>query len=461
MTAENAEIRPVLGDFDSWIKDRESNHFLHNNKADPEREEEFFGVLPNSDLGEWIYRDSDIFKAFEALPIWRLHRIKQLSFLTYVGPDPSIQILTPFDHTRFQHTLFVAQMTEKILRRNDASEHDLKLGINSAMAHDQATPGLGDATKKIDPQGLNEEDYWFEVMEDKGWDHLKANGIAKEEMDDAIHNRGLVGKVLDIADRISYVMLDLDQIIRGENIDSIILNARESGYRAEIAEVLQKDTNIGSIFEDVAINWETQQVYFRNPDRLRKFLEIRALLNKYLYMHPVSQARDMMVVHALKPHYSTDESEISKLTPAKLRKMSDDEVISFITQNHPDTAENISQEFGKRVDIYQAFVRWYPQHYQKFETKADLDKKRSELEKTGFFINGVIDSKRFNTATDYLVLDDNGIIKPFKEYDPDCAGRIERIADSIQGHILYWQKKRRRIDGDFYMREFINTPPIF
>lgn len=461
MVEERLEKGPQLHQIDDWLRERESNHFLHKNKGDEQREEEFFARLPNSDLAEWIYRDQEIFKAHEAFPVWRLSSIRQLSFLAYVGPSPDIQLLTPFEHSRHEHTLFAAQIVEKILQRNHADDHTLKLGINVAMVHDQATPGLGDATKKIDPDALSEEDYWYEVMEEKGWEHLRKNGISREEMDDAIHNKGLVGKVLDIADRISYVMLDLNQIVQTENMDKILIDAQELGYRAEIAEILQKDTNIGSIYQDIDIDWETEEVYFRNPERLSRFLEIRALLNKNLYMHPISLARDMMVARTIEPFYARDVSDDGILTPTKLRKMSDDQVISFIASHHPDAQEEVFRTLGKRIDIYQTFIRWTPQHFEKFTNPEELDKKRRELEKEGFFINGVIESKPFNPATEYKVLDDEGKIVPFRQYDPDCAGRIERISSSMKGHILYWQETKREIDGDFYLREYIDTPPTF
>lgn len=445
MTAEQGSIpKDIATQMAQRRLDIDSLHGNHLLSPQPGREDQFFVLHPNSDLERWFYEDEEAYRAFEAFPIWRLQRIKQLSFLAYIGPRPEIQMFQEFNHTRLEHTLTTARIVETIFRRNYAPEPIVTLGVDSSMAHDMATPALGDAAKQLDPESLDEENHWRDVLGDKGKAFLESRGITLQQMDDSIHNRGLVGRVLDIADRISYVMLDLHNLI---NTTAVIVGQPSDlllDYRDEIVRVLAQDTNVGSIYRDVVVDWNTEDIYFTNPERLSRFLEIRALLNKHLYLHPVSQARDLRVAQALRPYYSSDESDESMLTPSKLRRMGDEEVLHFLSEKHPELEEGIYRNLGRHTNIFFAFVDWYPQYYERFTTEQELEQRKKELETdNSLVIIGQKTSKGFNPATDLRVMDDDGNIVPFREYDPHCSGRIERIAEATKGHFLYWEDKDR------------------
>jgi len=431
------------------LESRHGNHIAEPSEEALRGDSEIYIALPMSELGGWIYEKDDIYKAYMALPVGRLHNVKQLSFLAYIGPSPETQYLHEFTHTRIEHTLLAARIMEAILRRNGTPEQEVKLGTIAAMMHDQATPAFGEATKKIDKDNLDEEKHWAEVMDEEAWNYLANEGITAEQADDIINNRGLLGKVLDIADRISYVMLDANQLIKISNLDAIISNAEQTGYRAEIAELVRTDTNLGAIYKDVVIDWKNGEVYFRNAERLSKFLELRALLNKNLYLHPISQARDLIVTQALRPYYSTDESDETKLTPNKLRRMSDDDVMRFVSEHDSSFEQNVYKTVGPSFAPYFAFVNWYPQYWERFTTLNALEKKKEELGSDGrLAINGETRVDRFKPATEWKIMDDTGRRLSFREYDPQCAGRIERIADAVEGYYLFWQDKDRRMEMD-------------
>ncbi|HYM65460.1 MAG TPA: hypothetical protein VES68_03180 [Candidatus Sulfotelmatobacter sp.] len=427
--------------------DMDSQHQSHTIKADEKREDEYFTHLQFSDLRTWIYDDELAYKASDAFSVWRLGKIKQLSFLAYIGPTPETQYLIGFTHTRLEHTDQVVKIGQAILKRNNASEKDITLSTVSSVLHDKETPALGDAIKKIDQANLNEEDFWSENLGEKEEDFIKSQGLTMEQIDDVIHNRGIIGQVLDVSDRISYVMLDLSQLMSADHLDTTIATAGELGYREEIAQVLRQDTNVGSIYRDVVIDWENNDFYFRNPERLSRFLEIRALLNKYLYLHPISQARDMLVVQFVKPYYSTDESDDTKLTPKRLRKMTDEQAVDFLAENHPELEESVYKSLGRRISMDLTFEHWYPEHWEMFKSAKELEAKKNQVLEDGFFVRGSVESKGFNPLIHYKVLTDDGQVVTFKEYDPNCAARIERIADDSRGHILFWEQKGRDINA--------------
>lgn len=429
----------------------------------PVREEmldfEFFCALPFSDLRFGIWEEDEAYKAFEAFPVWRLHYVKQLSQLAYIGPTPETQYLLEFNHARDEHTFIVSKLMEIELRDNHAPEELVRKGVAVGMMHDIATPALGDATKKIDQENLNEEDHWDKVMDEKGWEYLDSIHMSRQEMDDAVHNKGTLGKVLDIVDRISYVMVDLSHIIHVKSVDSILQDVDHYGYREELATILQQDPKVGDIYKEISINWETGDVYFTNSQRLGRLLELRALLSKNLYMNPISQARDLMLVQALKPHYSTDESDTTKLTPNRLRKMRDYELINYLDEKET-SGEGIYGTITKKDDIYHSLVRWYPQHRPRFKTKKKMERKKGILEaNSSVVINASVESKGFNPATHYKVLTPEGEVVPFKDFDPITARRIQKIADSTKGFLLFWQDRDRRIDPDYYMRGPNDFPP--
>lgn len=410
-------------------------------------DDEMFVYLPYSDFRTWIYENETVFKAFEALPIARLGRIKQLSFLAYVGPSPDTQLLHEFSHTRAEHSLVTAKIGEAMLRINGAPEELVDKASVIFVAHDMATPALGDASKKLDKINLDEEDNWEKVMTQRAWDFLDEHGITREEMNDALHNRGLLGEVLDIADRISYVMKDLSQLAVTPILDTKGQEAHDKGYRKDLAKILEEDPSVGEIYKDVMINFETDEICFKNPERLGRFLEIRALLTKNLYMHPVSLARDLLVTDYIRPYYTTDENVASDfVTPDRLRRMGDDGLIDFLSDKHPELIKSIYAALGKGAALFFNFATWYPEFYPGFNTLEELEQRKKEIEETGkYLIRGQLRSKGFNTATDLKVLAPDGKIVPFKEYDPEVAARIQGLSDDTQKFYLFYEEKGRKI----------------
>src|SRR5258708_2863313 len=387
-------------------------------------DEQLVIYLPFSDMmPEGIYEQDDIFKALVSLlpptgrhfPPERINHVRALGLLTHVGPDPENQYFTSFEHTRFFHTLLVARTGEKILRNNNASESDIKtfiasailhdaatpaLGVTpshqnssssrfagstafvaspkagaSAILHDAATPALGDATKAVDPANLDEEEFWWEGVTPKGWSYLESIGATKEKIDDVIKNKGILGRTLDIADRIAYVMRDLYTFQSEPAVSAILSNYPQ----------------IGTIYKDLVVDFEGEEVYFKDPETLGTFLLLRGFLNKNLYLHPVNMGRDLKFANLLNPYYSTTAKE-GKLNPTMLRQMTDQELMEWL-----EKAQGI--EAMSPGHSYFDFIRWFP-HFKKFSTLKGAETQKSKLETdSNFQLISIKEYKEFNPVS--------------------------------------------------------------
>ncbi|MBI2195920.1 MAG: hypothetical protein HYU48_02650, partial [Candidatus Levybacteria bacterium] len=112
-------------------------------------------------------------------------------------------------HTRYQHIGTVTEIGERILRQNGFDEQEINLGVAAFILHDVGITAFGDSTKPLDPKNLEEEAHWREASNRRITTLLRRNNISPQQVDAIIHNGGVLGKVLDIADRIAYVSRDL------------------------------------------------------------------------------------------------------------------------------------------------------------------------------------------------------------------------------------------------------------
>ena len=386
-----------------------------------EQDSSFFEHLPYSDFRRWVPENSIYEKALRQIPaLSRLTGIKCLSFLSYVGPDPKNMYFTEFTHSRLDHALTVALINEEILKQNGLPQDKVDLGIIAALLHDIATPAYGDATKQVDIKKLHEEDYWWQVLNKKGKDFITQFGT-KEAIDKIIKNQGLLGRILDISDRITYTMKDLNALQvapprTGQQFDP---------YLADLNLIISNYPKIGNIYREVGIDQKKQEVFFNNPDSLSVFLNLRAHLHQKLYMHPISQARDLAVAKAIAQIYSKDKNSI--LSPDKLRKMTDYNLLQILA-NH----------YGKStIEMHPLLVNWVPE-FEKFNSIDEAKKKEEELKQIeNILVVGIKECRGFDPATSYKVANGYKYVK-FEEYDFFAADKIKKIAQKTKGIFLFW-----------------------
>lgn len=321
--------------------------------------------LPYSDLTNiWIPEDSIYEEALRNLPLMRLQGVKQLSFLSYIGPNPEMTYLLPYSHDRFDHSLTVGLVAEKMLRQNRLPESKINLGIIAGFLHDIATPAHGDPVKYLDSEALNEETHWFETLDKYSKTFLEQFGATKKVMDEIIGNQGVLGKVLDIADRITYVMKDLQAIHADVKSPTINLNP----YLIFINLILSHSPKIGNIYQEVGIDEKNQEVFFNDPKHLEAFLLLRAHLHQNLYLYPTNQGRDLFITQLVKPLYSRDEN--SKLNPQNLRQMDDPTLMNILVDHYKPF---LSYDEFTDPDL----VNWHPEFENLRPLKTPKKEKRN------------------------------------------------------------------------------------
>lgn len=405
-------------------------------------DEQFRLFLPYSNLNDKrIYTGDSLYQAFEAFPVWRLHEVRHLALLTWVGSNPDRVYPLEFPHSRGLHSLVVPVLVEEILKGNHRSEREVTVGIIAGLLHDIATPAGGDPVKLVDPENLEEEKFWWEVIEKKGWDYLRSLGIEKEELDTIIKNDGVLGEVLDIADRIHYVVTDLFHIVgypglkSGYPLYSVSSTEVLDKDYAQLEREVRKDPLLGELYKSVAIS-PSGEVYFEDPERLALFLKIRALLFKHLYANPYSQGKDIRLANLVSQFYSRDEGDKDKLTPGKLRRMQDWELFNWLVKATGTQAKNPSGSLMFKdflqVGIYDRF--------DKFDTMEQAMARADEINhsRLGMKVVGIREFKGFNPGTSYKV-DHKGNIVQLRDYMPEKAQEIDALSISTKGVYVFYE----------------------
>lgn len=373
---------------------------------------------------------------------YRLSGIRALSFLSLVGPAPDVQHYQEFAHGREDHSYVVAKLGELILRHNGYSEEEINKAVIAFLMHDIATPALGDATMKLDPANLSEEENFRAIVSDKEKALFAKYGTNVDEVEAIIKNEGVLGQVLDIADRITYTAKDLDALIGADRYlkpADPSLHEENARYLQDFVDIVNKNPKFGELYKTIGIDRKRGQVFSSEPEMFATFLHVRALLHERLYLHPSSQGRDLFVARLIEPFYSTNEDDENSITPAKLREMVDYDLMNELERRYSQYLDILPQR------LFGEIVNWYPQ-YARFDTDEEAEKFAFKLSKNpNTAILGVRKRRGFNPGTNYNVIHPiTRKVLPLREYDPTLVVEPERIAESLPAVYVYYKE----LDGD-------------
>lgn len=391
---------------------------------------------PFSRLNETRFENPLYAELIDTREIQRLKHIRQLGFIL-VDITPGGNYKDPLMHTRFTHTTSGATIAREILQNNNLPQKDIDTGVMSFLLHDTAIPALGDPTMHLDPEGLDEETHWQEVAGRKTRRLLSSQGITIEDVDHAIKNEGLLGQVIDIADRIAYVAGDFREVYLdnyGRQKNNAILAGREEIFgQVSLNEYSFPDNlrNLGDLYQTVKVDKEHQQVYFADVNKLRTFLFVRAMLHRDLYQHPYNVGRDMLYTQMIRPFY-TPNVEVGNnpyyLTPKKLHRMKDSDLISHIFK--------YANREQARTYLQLTVDSWSPD-FEKFGSVAQVMQRVEELKNAPeTIVLGYKELNGFDPGLDYLVESNNKIL-PYKFADPKGAKLIEQEENASRGTYLF------------------------
>ncbi len=216
---------------------------------------------------------------------------KKLSWLLQYGVD-----VQPIDkntiyihhHNRLVHSFDTACNIELIMRNNDFSEEEIKNAVIAGCLHDIATPSFGDLTMKAFPQLKEEQGFstymaHYPEISDRVQSHFHTS---LEELQSRIKNEGIVGKIIDVADRLAYTARDVSAFAD----DMLLSEDSRAVYGKRVQEIIRKDHTLFDIIMEISV--KDNQIVFENPERLKNILTVRANMHNLVYLNPYLRTRE-------------------------------------------------------------------------------------------------------------------------------------------------------------------------
>lgn len=385
-------------------------------------------ALPFSDFKRFLMEGSIFEEVLKNPQFTRLEGVKSLSLIS--SHSDHNERADYFKQDRSEHDIMVGLISGEIGRLNGFPQEKVTLLELSGVLHDIKTPALGDAAKKVDPKALNEEKNLWNYLDKRTKAFLRKNGGHKKELEEIIENRGIDGDILDKADRIVYTMIDLDRLsdkLGGPLSDPKLVFIRD---------FVDYNPKIGNIYKEVGADQRKNEVFFNNPQNLAKFLLIRALLYRDLYLNPVNQGRDLFIMKLISPLYSRRGDSL--LTPADLCEMQDEDLLRIISKNLVERYGSVIERQARPYTLSDHLINWLPE-YKKCDNEKQAKALARELSKQkDIAVIGVRECKGFNPATGYKVVSSGVNIVPFETHMPKEANELKQIAESTKGFFVHY-----------------------
>jgi hypothetical protein len=273
----------------------------------------------------------------------RLRHIRQLAYihLPIRRVAPSLDYAAPvFSHSRFTHSFDVMAIARLIGERIGLSEQDMTTLTVAALTHDAFTIAGGDSIKDIHPAEFDEEAAYPRLFRRSEWPSFERTfRLDRDELVSIVHNKGVLGQVLDWADKIAYIARDLAEYHE--------LLAPTSPQIIERYPELSIDANrppLCAIWKSLERVDDT--IVCRDPDALAEFLRIRACMFHRMYRGERTQFMRAFAVHTVK-----NLLQYGDLASSELFDLTDPELNVRILQktnvfcNGPFTTRSFGQPF--------------------------------------------------------------------------------------------------------------------
>jgi hypothetical protein len=259
--------------------------------------------FPNTGIRYSILENGMTDQVIAKLGLFRLSGVKQLGYLT----DPIVHYIgggvargETLEHSRYQHSLDVMAIATCIGRNCKVTGPELKSLQFAALTHDILTPAGGDATKRVSPIELDEDTNFRKVFAKKEFPRLRDRfQLDPELIFSTIQNEGLLGQILDIADKLAYVARDLP---------SYLINVEPSETERQLLpNEYEQLSAYARNAPDICGVWETFRrhgdlLVCHDPERLADFLYVRLLLFRQFYANPATRFHEATTVRIVLEH---------------------------------------------------------------------------------------------------------------------------------------------------------------
>ncbi|MBT3405621.1 HD domain-containing protein [Candidatus Woesearchaeota archaeon] len=438
LLGEHAKQHPIrCGDI-HYIKlpglEEEKRRLLHPLQTGGYNWSEFSGPFVNTrgSTFNWVCVSKDHETVYAKAPgLMRLQRIKQLSILANPMLAPTEQCCHDliFTHTREEHSQLAAAYAETMMRLSGRSDDDTKKVVVAALLHDVATVAGGDAMKMVAPKELDEEMLAERVLKrDPVLPFLQEEKLDPDEILAIIKNEGLLGKVLDLVDRLSYTALDSFHFcdlydLEDEAVSEWPEHIRHYHTKGKAAaDIMYANPNLFDFIFSFRVTDEG--ICCQDPDSLGKFLELRAVMHRDLYMDAFAHISEVFLSPFCEHIY--EKKGVEWLLEADNRELYD-EVAGVVRRNS-----------GLDVTPWmEGLLRNYDVCVDELSTDDDVTVFKRKLMRQGRVAIKELDFRRgFNSNTNLLVCTDDNAI-PFYVEQPEVAQRIEQIVDQVRTIRVY------------------------
>ncbi len=360
-------------------------------------------------------------EVYHAFNLNRLERIKQLGFLNQPGYNKHLSVRQSLsDGTRFLHSLDAMAIGSVIGHNLGLSAPRMHSLRTLLLSHDAAMPAGGDSVKLVDPAALDEDANYKKFVERAPFDRLRNEfGVTKESLLEGIHNRGLLGEVLDIADKLAYIARDIHKC----------LHHLEAGYDRDqlgvrtLLLLLKRFPYVCGVWD--CVEEQDGHAVFTSIPRLAAFLKVRVLMFRELYYHPEARFGEYLMSRL----FVKDLFQRGVLSSDRLLEMDDNELISLLDNRYGSGAilDTCSSD-KSRCNAFKS-----PEEAREFVDSLKRDDHAFWL----------VDDNRLaiKTGTNLLVKGPNGPA-PLREADRGVTREIEEMATMYPLVHVYW------LDGD-------------
>lgn len=242
--------------------------------------------------------------AIGLLGLGRMGDIHQLQFITgvMVGSDAhGVLGSHQFPHTRLPHVLRAAVLHLQILMRAGVQDRrTVILGVWAELMHDAFLCAGGDSWKGSVQVDLFEEDSnfvlklwhyyaagWTALCRRYGFDPV-SSGTYVERI---VHGKGQGGEIHEVVDTASYMLGDL------RAIDEFV---KRSGVK-HFDEILQfAKVHAWDVWTDICLL--SAKVVVQDAQKLGNFIQLRALLWRWLYSYPEAKFVELLLHNIVYPY---------------------------------------------------------------------------------------------------------------------------------------------------------------